>query len=82
MLPGQLSVLEVILEEKEISCFDDILLAMTKMSKPEGKLVQEVQTISKLLTGNLFSSTAGERSFSSAQRLKTWLTPRMGNEKV
>ena len=55
---------------------------MTKMSKPEGKLVQEVQTISKLLAGNLFSSTAGERSFSSAQRLKTWLTPRMGDEKV
>lgn len=54
---------------------------MTKMSKAEGKLVQEVQTISKPLAGNLFSSTAGERSFSSAQRLKTWLTPRMGDEK-
>ena len=55
---------------------------MTKMSKPEGKLVQEVQTISKLLAGNLFSSTAGERSFSSAQRLKTWFTPRINDEKV
>jgi len=52
------------------------------MSKPEGKLVQEVQTISKLLAGNLFSRTAGERSSPSAQRLKTWLTPRMGDEKV
>ena len=47
----------------EISCFDDILSAMTKMSKPERKLVQEVQTISKLLAGNLLSSTAGEPSF-------------------
>ena len=55
---------------------------MTKMSQPEGKLVQEVQTISKLLARNLFSSTAGERSFSPAQRWKTWLTPRMGDEKV
>ena len=35
-LPGQLSVLEAMLK---ISCFDDILLALTKVPEPEKKLV-------------------------------------------
>ena len=40
MLPGQVSVLEVILEEEEISCFDNILSAVTKMTETEKNLVQ------------------------------------------
>lgn len=40
MLPGQVSVLEVILEEEEISCFDNILSAVTKMPETEKNLVQ------------------------------------------
>lgn len=79
-LPGQLSVLEVMLKE-EISCFDDILSAVTNVPEPEKKLVQEVQTICKLLAVNPATSAAGERSFSSARRLKTWLRSRMGEER-
>ena len=40
MLPGQVSVLEVLLEEEEISCFDNILSAVTKMTETEKNLVQ------------------------------------------
>ena len=40
MLPGQVSVLEVILEEEEISCFDNILSAVTNMPETEKNLVQ------------------------------------------
>ena len=65
MLPGQVSVLEVILEEEEISCFDNILSAVTKMSETKN-LVQWVQTICKLSSCK-----------SSAGRLKTWLRSRM-----
>ena len=43
----QLSILEVMLKEK-ISCFDVILLAVSKFPEPEKKLIQEVQTICKL----------------------------------
>ena len=39
LLPGQVSVLEVILEE-EISSFDNILSAVTKMPETEKNLVQ------------------------------------------
>ena len=67
-LPGQLSVLETILR---ISCFDDILSAVTKAPEPEKKLVQEVQTICKLLAANPTTNAVDERSFSSPWPLKT-----------
>ena len=80
-LPGQLSVLEVMLKEEEISCFDDILSAVTKMPEPEKKLVQEVQAICKPLAVNPANSAAGGRSFSSARHLKAWLRSRMDDER-
>ena len=36
-LPGQLSILEVMLKEEKISCFDEILLAVLKFPEPEKK---------------------------------------------
>ena len=80
-LPGQLSTLEVMLKEEKISCFDEILLAVSKFPEPKKKLIQEVQTVCKLLAVNPATSAAGERSFSSARRLKTWLRSRMGEER-
>ena len=56
MLPRQLSVLEAMLK---ISCFDDILSAVTKVPEPEKKLVQEVQTIYWLLVVNAATYAAG-----------------------
>ena len=36
-LPGQLSILEVVLKEERKSCFDEILLAVLKFPEPEKK---------------------------------------------
>ena len=80
-LPGQLSTLEVMLKEEKISCFDEILLAVSQFPEPEKKLIQEVQTVCKLLAVNPATSAAGERSFSSARRLKTWLRSRMSDDR-
>ena len=60
----QLNILEVMLKEK-ISCFDEILLAVSNFPEPEKKLIQEVQTICKLPAVNPATSATGERSFSS-----------------
>ena len=60
-----LSILEVVKEK--ISCFDEILLAVLKFPEPENKLIQEVQTICKLLAVNPITSAAGEGSFSSVR---------------
>ena len=58
----------------KISCFDDILLAVTKVPEPEKKLVQEVQTIYWLLAVNAATYAAGERSF--------WLRFRMARSRM
>ena len=58
---------------------------MSKFPKPEEKLIQEAQTICKLPPVNPATSVAGERSFSSARHLKTWLLSvpsRMGDRAV
>ena len=53
---------------------------MSNFPKPEEKLIQDrAQTICKLPPVNLATSVAGERSFSSARHLKTWLLSRMGD---
>ena len=44
VLSGHLSILEVMLKEEKISCFDEILLAVLKIPEPEKKLILEVQT--------------------------------------
>ncbi len=80
-LPGQLNTLEVMLKEEKISCFDEILLAVSQFPEPEKKKIQEVQTVCKLLAVNPATSAAGECSFSSARRLKTWLRSRMGDDR-
>ena len=67
------------LKEEKISCFNEILLAVLKFPEPEKRLIQEVQTICKLLTVNP-ASAAGERSLSSARRLKTSLRSKMRDE--
>ena len=41
VLSGHLSILEVMLKEEKISCFDEILLAVLKFPEPEKKLIQE-----------------------------------------
>ena len=60
--------MEVMLKEEKISCFDEILLAVLKFPEPEKKLIQEVQTICKLLAVNPITSAAGEGSLSSVLR--------------
>ena len=51
---------------------------VSKFPKPEEKLIQEAQTICQLPPVNPATSAAGERSFSSARHLKTWLLFTMG----
>ena len=43
------------------------MLAVLKFSEPEKKLIQEIQTICKLLAVNPITSAAGEDSFSSVR---------------
>ena len=58
-------------------CFDDIIVKIKEMLTPERKMINEVIT----LMVNPATSATGERSFSTARRLKTWLRPTMIQER-
>ena len=48
---------------------------------PERELIKEVITLCKLILVNPATSAAGERSFPTARKSKTWLRSRMKKER-
>lgn len=79
LLDPQLSILKsMISDHKDVSTIHDILQYLSSsLSVAEQSLLSEVMTISKLILVNPASTASGERSFSMARRLKTWLRARM-----
>ena len=69
----QLEIFKVLMKDGEFTCFDDILAKIKQLSEAEKCMITEIITLCKLLA----SSAAGERSFTSARRLKTWLRSTM-----
>ena len=64
------------MKDGEFTCLDDILTKIKWLSKAEKCMTSETITLCKLLV-NPATSAAGERSFYSARRLKTWLRSTM-----
>ena len=61
--------------------FDDIIVKIKELPNPEREMIKEVIALCKLILVNPATSAAGERSFSTARRLKTWLRSRMNQER-
>ena len=66
----QLEIFRVSMKDGEFTCSDDILAKIKRLSEVKKYIISEIRTLCKLLV-NPATSAAGERSFSSAQRLKT-----------
>ena len=81
MLTDQLEILKVLLKESDFLCFDDIVVKIKELPTPERKMINEVFSVCKLLLVNPATSASGERSFSTARRLKTWLRSTMTQER-
>ena len=76
MLNAQLEIFKVlVLKDGEFTCFDDTLFKIKELPEPE-KSINQIITICKFLV-NPAISVAGERSFSAAWQLKTWLRSTM-----
>lgn len=73
----QLEIYKMLLKDGEFTCFDDILAKTKQLSGAEKCMITEIVTLCKLSLVNPATSAAGERSFSSARRLKTWLRSTM-----
>ena len=71
----------MLLKNGDYFCFDDIIVKIKELPKPEREMIKEVITLCKLIVVNPATSAAGERSFSIARRLKTWLRSRMNQER-
>ena len=71
-----LEIFKVLMKDGEFTCLDDILAKFKQLSEAEKCMISEIITLCKLLV-NSATSAAGERYFSSARRLKTWLRSTM-----
>ena len=76
-LNAQLEIFKLLMKEGEFTCLDDIQAKMKTFSEAEKSMISEIITICNLPLVNPATSAAGERSFSSARRLKTWLRSTM-----
>ena len=77
-LPEQFTAWNIWNEESDTAMVIlDIQAKMKTFSEAEKSMISEIITICNLLLVNPATSAAGERSFSSARRLKTWLRSTM-----
>lgn len=76
-LDAHLAIFKVLMKDSTASCFSEILNQVKLMSDEEKLMMENVLTICKLLNINPATSATGERSFSTARRVKTWLRSNM-----
>ena len=76
-LPCQLDLFKVMLEGYEILCFVDIHERGKGFTSAQLDAIGEVIKIIHLILINPATSAPGERSFSMARRIKTWLRSTM-----
>ena len=73
VLTSQMEILQVLLKDGDYFCFDAIIVKIKELPNPEREIIKEIITLCKLIVVNPAINAAGERSFSTARRLKTWL---------
>ena len=77
MLTAQLEILKVLLKEGDFF----YVLTTSQLPTTERTMINEVISVCKLLLVNPATSASGERSFSTARRLETWLRSTMTQER-
>ena len=74
-------ILKVLIKDAQINCFADVLKAVKSLTDHEKHMITEVIVICKFLLVNPATSATGERSFSTARRVKTWLRANMKQQR-
>ena len=70
------------MKDKKLECFLDVLDAVKNLDRHTSPMISEVISICKLLLVNPATSATGERSFSTARRIKTWLRTKMSQKRL
>lgn len=76
-LPAQLELFHTMMGDQNLTCFHEIHTAVKRLETHERSAICNVITIVNLLHVNPCSSASGERTFSTARRVKTWLRSNM-----
>ena len=71
---------ESVAEGRWCLCFDDIVIKIKELPSSEGKIINKVISVCKLILVNPATSASGERSFSTDRRLKTCFRSTMRQE--
>ena len=76
-LKVELATFKVLMKDKQIGHFRDLLKEMRLLENPEKKFLVNVCKICRILAVNPASSATAERTFSLARRVKTWMRSTM-----
>ena len=63
VLTAQMEILQVLLQDGDYFCFDDIIVKIRELPNPEREMTKEVITLCKLILVNPATSAAGKRTF-------------------
>ena len=77
----QLDILNVLMDGEKVQCFSDILKAVKALDSANRSMINEVVKICVLINVNPATSASGERSFSTARRIKSWLKAKMSQKR-
>ena len=69
------------IKDAQINCFTDVSKAVKSLTDHKRRMITEVIVFCKLLLVNPATSATGERSFSMARRVKTWLRANMKQQR-
>ena len=73
----ELATFKVLMEDKQIEHFHDLLKEMRLLENPEKKFLVNVCKICRILAVNPTSGATAERTFSLVRRVKTWMRSTM-----
>ena len=76
-LIAQLDIFKILMDGEKLECFSDILKAIKNVDSAHTSMISEVIQICVLIHVNPATSASGERSFSTARRIKSWLRAKM-----
>ena len=73
----QLDIFKILMDGEKLECFSDILKAIENVDFAHTSMISEMIQICVLIHVKPATSASGERSFSTARRIKSWLRAKM-----
>ena len=80
MLTTEMEIFKVLLKDGDFLCLDNIIVKIEELLTPERENDKRSHHGMQAHTGRSGNQCSGERSFSTARRLKTWLRLTMTQE--